>query len=148
MYNANGGTGNYSDADIASGTTYEVKSLDDTGISNEGYTFTGWNTQADGNGISYAAKDTFTLSGNVTLYAQWKEETTSLKANDNGNSNGNNNSNSNSNGMVQTEVVKSSAPKTGDDTNILIPLLLLVSSLGGIIITLWSCKRSRSRGTN
>ncbi len=45
----------------------------------EGYEFTGWNTQADGNGQSYAAGDKFevTYPDNTTgtLYAQWKEKT-------------------------------------------------------------------------
>lgn len=37
-----------------------------------GYSFTGWNTRADGSGTSYAAGATFVISGNVTLYAQWE----------------------------------------------------------------------------
>lgn len=39
-----------------------------------GYTFLGWNTQADGNGTAYAAGATYTLDqngGTVTLYAVW-----------------------------------------------------------------------------
>ena len=36
-----------------------------------GYSFDGWNTQADGLGISYAAGGNFSLTGNVTLYAKW-----------------------------------------------------------------------------
>lgn len=39
-----------------------------------GYTFLGWNTQADGNGTAYAAGATYTHDqdgGTVTLYAQW-----------------------------------------------------------------------------
>jgi uncharacterized repeat protein (TIGR02543 family) len=39
-----------------------------------GYTFLGWNTQADGNGTAYAVGATYTHDqdgGTVTLYAQW-----------------------------------------------------------------------------
>ncbi|WP_238600697.1 S-layer homology domain-containing protein, partial [Metasolibacillus meyeri] len=37
-----------------------------------GYTFAGWNTEADGKGTSYAEKATFQLGkANVTLYAEW-----------------------------------------------------------------------------
>ncbi len=36
------------------------------------YTFTGWNTQADGSGQAYSAGDTFALRLNTTLYAQWR----------------------------------------------------------------------------
>ena len=36
-----------------------------------GYTFTGWNTKADGSGISYAEGGSIKMLGNVVLYAQW-----------------------------------------------------------------------------
>ena len=36
-----------------------------------GYTFTGWNTKADGNGDSYKTGDWITMTGSVILYAQW-----------------------------------------------------------------------------
>ena len=36
-----------------------------------GYTFAGWNTEADGSGTKYAAGSTFTISEMMTLYAQW-----------------------------------------------------------------------------
>ena len=42
----------------------------------EDYTFTGWNTQADGKGTTYQATDTFAMgTANVTLYAQWTIKT-------------------------------------------------------------------------
>ncbi len=37
-----------------------------------GYTFTGWNTKADGTGTSYRAGDELNLNSNITLYAQWE----------------------------------------------------------------------------
>ncbi len=36
--------------------------------------FTGWNTAADGSGTAYLAGDTPTLSNNLTLYAQWEQD--------------------------------------------------------------------------
>ncbi len=36
-----------------------------------GYTFTGWNTSADGSGTSYANEASITPSTDITLYAQW-----------------------------------------------------------------------------
>lgn len=36
-----------------------------------GYTFTGWNTQADGNGTAYAAGATYSTEADIDLYAQW-----------------------------------------------------------------------------
>jgi uncharacterized repeat protein (TIGR02543 family) len=39
-----------------------------------GFTFDGWNTQADGSGIFYGAGDTLTIENeSLTLYAQWEE---------------------------------------------------------------------------
>jgi uncharacterized repeat protein (TIGR02543 family) len=35
------------------------------------YDFTGWNTKADGGGISYSPGDWFVINSNITLYAQW-----------------------------------------------------------------------------
>lgn len=36
-----------------------------------GFTFSGWNTQADGNGTNYSPGDSITPSANMTLYAKW-----------------------------------------------------------------------------
>ena len=36
-----------------------------------GYTFSGWNTSADGTGTSYSAGGTINISSDTTLYAQW-----------------------------------------------------------------------------
>ncbi|MDR0885016.1 MAG: InlB B-repeat-containing protein [Clostridiales Family XIII bacterium] len=37
------------------------------------WTFTGWNTKADGKGTAYKVGDSLKLTKDVTLYAQWKE---------------------------------------------------------------------------
>lgn len=39
-----------------------------------GWTFRNWNTKADGTGTAYDAKASYTPSGNVTLYAIWKQD--------------------------------------------------------------------------
>ncbi|WP_042374473.1 InlB B-repeat-containing protein [Neobacillus jeddahensis] len=50
-----------------------------------GYTFAGWNTQADGSGTNYAADDTFSMGEqNITLYVQWKEMTYTVSYDANG----------------------------------------------------------------
>lgn len=42
-----------------------------------GYTFKGWNTQADGKGTLYAENTTFPMGkADVTLYADWTKNTT------------------------------------------------------------------------
>ncbi|MGE7842387.1 S-layer homology domain-containing protein [Lysinibacillus sp. NPDC093712] len=58
--------------------TYEnghsVIVADNTGnLVRTGFTFSGWNTKADGSGINYVANNKFTINtSNVTLYALWK----------------------------------------------------------------------------
>ena len=52
----------------------KVTVLDSGDLSKEGYIFKGWNTKADGTGESYSAKDTFNITEDTTLYAQWKKE--------------------------------------------------------------------------
>ena len=44
----------------------------------EGYQFTGWNTQANGTGISYDADAIINITEDTTLYAQWILPTTSV----------------------------------------------------------------------
>ncbi|QNK57458.1 InlB B-repeat-containing protein [Paenibacillus sp. PAMC21692] len=73
-YDSNGSTGG--EVPVDSGT-YETGStvtiLGNTGnLVRAGYTFTGWNTAADGSGTDYAAGATFPMAAaDVTLYAQW-----------------------------------------------------------------------------
>ena len=52
----------------ATGTTATVK---ENNYTRGGYTFTGWNTKADGSGDSYKTGDWITMTGSVILYAQW-----------------------------------------------------------------------------
>ena len=77
-YNANGATGGSVPTDAtaySSGATVTVKG--NTGsLVKAGYTFDGWNTQADGNGTNYTAgTGTFSISANTTLYAKWNAKT-------------------------------------------------------------------------
>ncbi len=52
------------------GTSVTV--LGNTGsLTKVGYTFAGWNTSPDGNGEAYLANDSFIITGDTTLYAQW-----------------------------------------------------------------------------
>lgn len=56
--------------DFAAGTQVTVITNPFGGHSN--YAFDGWNTRADGNGTSYDPGDPLTVTGNITLYAQWR----------------------------------------------------------------------------
>ncbi len=65
----NGGSGTVAPLSAPSGTSVVLPS--GGGLSNPGYTFTGWNTQANGLGTAYAAGSSLTVTSNLTLYAQW-----------------------------------------------------------------------------
>ena len=41
-------------------------------ISRNGYTFRGWNTNANGTGTNYEAGASYTVTENITLYAKWE----------------------------------------------------------------------------
>jgi len=78
-YDANGAEGTVPESvtlDAEDITSMEVADQGD--LVNGELPFSGWNTEADGNGTAYSAGDTITyedLEGNITLYAQWGEET-------------------------------------------------------------------------
>ena len=60
----------------------EVTVLDNTGeLAKTGCAFNGWNTQANGEGTSYNAGETFSISANTTLYAKWTPYTITSQSN-------------------------------------------------------------------
>lgn len=67
IYNANGGSAAPA-TQSANGGKVTVTSAQPV---RDGYTFAGWNTKADGTGVTYKAGTTYTLTADVTLYAQW-----------------------------------------------------------------------------
>ncbi len=68
-FNANGGSGSMDEQQADNGTDVTLSA--NTFI-REGYKFTGWNTQADGQGTSYEDGASISITENVTLYAQWE----------------------------------------------------------------------------
>lgn len=86
-YNGNGATsGTMTDSSHVYDT---VNSLTKNAYARTGYTFTGWNTKADGKGTAYAngaSVKNLTASKDevVTLYAQWKANRYTLTYNANG----------------------------------------------------------------
>ena len=71
-YDANGGSGTMTDKNspYAYGAAATVLT---NGFTRSRYTFTGWNTQADGKGTSCKAGDSIDVTGNIVLYAQWSK---------------------------------------------------------------------------
>lgn len=80
-YNANGGSGAPSSQTKTYGKTLTLRSGVPT---RTGYTFTKWNTAADGSGTSYSAGGNYTANKSVTLYAQWKANIYSVTYDANG----------------------------------------------------------------
>jgi uncharacterized repeat protein (TIGR02543 family) len=79
-YNGNGASGGSAPSDAASpytaGTTVTV--LGAGTLTKTGYTFSGWNTAANGSGTPYKPGATFPMpAANVTLYARWAIKSTS-----------------------------------------------------------------------
>ncbi|MEI7957310.1 MAG: InlB B-repeat-containing protein, partial [Verrucomicrobiota bacterium] len=72
-YNGNGNTGGTVPAD----TTVPALNAPVTvmgnvgGLSRTGSTFARWNTASDGSGVSYDPGDTFDITGDTTLFAEW-----------------------------------------------------------------------------
>lgn len=71
-YNANGGTGIMNKGTAVYGRKFTIV---DSDLTKTGYSFSGWNTRADGSGTDYDAGDVINPYKNrtgMTLYAQWK----------------------------------------------------------------------------
>ncbi len=114
-YDANGGTGTMKSitGDVGSKIVIEQN-----GFARSGYTFTGWNTQADGKGTAYNPGNSFTLTDKDTvLYAQWSKNSGSTGTGTNG------------------TAKPTDSPKTGDNSNLALWFVLLLVSGGAAIGT-------------
>lgn len=67
-YDANGGSGTM--AEDISDANGHVEIAENT-FTKEGFTFSAWNTAAEGTGTSYDPGDIIDINSNTTLYAQW-----------------------------------------------------------------------------
>lgn len=71
------------DADNSDDELLKTKTVDENTVitlykpSKSGYNFVEWNTKSDGDGISYSDDDRIPVSKDITLYAQWNENTSS-----------------------------------------------------------------------
>lgn len=94
IYNAN--TGSTSQTRRTDGVVDQTLTVIANPFTRSGYTFTGWNTQADGRGKAYATGNGFRLVADPksnpvntsVLYAQWRINRVTLKFNPNGGTGG------------------------------------------------------------
>ncbi len=74
IYDPNEGTGGRTDSDLAAGASYTVLTAEEADVSRTGFVFTSWNTAPDGSGTTYLPGEVITITGDLTLYAQWAME--------------------------------------------------------------------------
>ena len=94
IYNSN--SGSTSQTRRTDGVVDQTLTVIANPFTRSGYTFTGWNTQADGRGKAYAAGNGFRLVADAksnpvntsVLYAQWRINRVALKFNPNGGTGG------------------------------------------------------------
>lgn len=77
LYNTNGADSGSAPAAITGEQGTTITLHDGSGFGRTGYTFAGWNTNADGTGTDYAAGSSFTLTGDTILYAKWNQVSSS-----------------------------------------------------------------------
>lgn len=84
-FNANGGKGKMNDQEITSDSNV---SINDNSFTKDDCHFVGWNTEKDGSGKSYSDKEIINNIAepdeDITLYAQWEDDTYSIKYDANG----------------------------------------------------------------
>ena len=122
-YDANGGEGTI---DPATGAAGESVNVAENVFTRNDYTFTGWNTQADGKGTAYKVGDSFTLTDKDTvLYAQWSKNSGSAGTGTSGSAG------TGTNGTAKPTDI----PKTGDNSNLTLWFALLIVSGGAVFET-------------
>lgn len=70
-YNANGSTSGAVPNSLIASSTFVVIDSNTGSLRRTGFIFGGWNTAADGSGVTYQGTDNYLLNSNVTLYALW-----------------------------------------------------------------------------
>jgi len=84
-YDANSGTGTVPASETGGVGANITVSSNSGGLTRSGFSFSGWNTKADGTGTSYAIGSNYQMpQGGATLYAEWEQAQLTLSYNANG----------------------------------------------------------------
>ena len=85
------------------------------GFTRTGYTFNGWNTEADGSGTAWTAgtAQKYTIPENITLYAQWTANTYTVAFDNNGGTGGQSTSVTATYGSAMPTISTTAPTKTG-----------------------------------
>lgn len=137
-YDANGGMGTMS---AETGVAGKIVTVAQNEFTRNNYTFTGWNTQADGKGTAYKAGDSFTMTDKDTvLYAQWSKNSGSAGTDTNVTVKPNTGIGTNGTAKPTDSL------KTGDNSNLALWFaLLFVSGVAAIGTTIVSKKKKFNR---
>lgn len=85
QYDANGATAGTSPSDQIKTHDVNITVQGNSGnLLRTGYTFTGWNTRAEGDGTNYNIGASFSSDADTTLFARWTPDTYIVKYNANG----------------------------------------------------------------
>jgi uncharacterized protein (TIGR02145 family)/uncharacterized repeat protein (TIGR02543 family) len=87
-FNGNGTTGGSAPTPVSADSGKSIKLPDQQTMEKGGYGLGGWNTKSDGTGTGYSAGMSYTVTGDVTLYAVWTVVTYTLTVNRNPTSGG------------------------------------------------------------
>lgn len=68
-FHANGGQGDMAPVKAVHDSQFTIP---ESGFTRQGYTFTGWNSAADGSGVTYQPGDRIVVSDYLALFAQWQ----------------------------------------------------------------------------
>lgn len=156
-YDANGGENAPSSqviyVDPTSSAPLGSWTVDESQPTRDGFTFSGWNTQADGSGASYGADDEIPLNTSVTsmtLYAQWNAVLNPVVPSNPGGNGGTlaggaassqqgGEGGASANGASSSDGVASSdnTAQTGDPVNVgmIVALLVIVGAAAPIVAT-------------
>ena len=77
-FNGNTNSGGTAPATVNAITSTITLPSNSGSLTKTGYAFSGWNTAANGSGINYAAGDSYPITGQATLYANWTPSNTGL----------------------------------------------------------------------
>ena len=70
-FNANGATSGTPPDPLTQGAGFSITLPGAGNLTKANYNFGGWNTRADGTGTAYNADSSYTVTGDITLYAMW-----------------------------------------------------------------------------
>ncbi|MGI6177462.1 MAG: PQQ-binding-like beta-propeller repeat protein [Eubacterium sp.] len=133
-FDGNGSVSGTAPASVTALVEDVVEAPDNTGdLAKEGYTFDGWNTQADGEGTEYAVGAEVPLTENVTLYAQWKKneaENPSKTSDTTDNEDASGDTTKPDATKPDTTGTGTKSPNTGDTSDLSVYVLLLIFAGG------------------